>query len=79
MSHERQAKSVWFVNTNVISVRCSTKICAHLLKDEGKSPVLDPATRMNISRNINALITRGINGTIKKESVVVILQELVVS
>lgn len=58
---------------------CSTKVCTQLLKDEGKSPVLDAATRMGLSKNINALIAKGLSGSIKKESVVGALQELVVS
>lgn len=34
---------------------------------------------MGLSKHVNALITRGLNGTIKKESVVSTLQELAVS
>lgn len=64
-----------FVNT----ICYSTKICTQLLKDEGKSPVLEPAARMGISKNINSLIVKGLNGGIKKESVVSALQELAVS
>lgn len=60
------------------SVCCSAKSCTQLLKDEGKSPVLEPATRMSISKNINALVTKGLSGAIKKESVVSTLEEVAV-
>lgn len=67
-----------FVNRMLSFVCCSTKSCTQLLKDEGKSPILDPSTRVGISKNISNLISKGINGSIKKESVVSTLEELAV-
>ncbi|XP_017775974.1 PREDICTED: THO complex subunit 2 isoform X2 [Nicrophorus vespilloides] len=52
-----------------------TKFCVQLIKDESKSPMFDHFTE--IAGNLNDLIMNGINGAVKKESVVNILQELV--
>ncbi|KAK9870147.1 hypothetical protein WA026_006238 [Henosepilachna vigintioctopunctata] len=49
-----------------------------LLKDESRSPIFDKNGKLSqITSYINALIERGIQGTIEKESTVTVLQELV--
>lgn len=49
-----------------------------MLKDESKTPVLEDIVKLNVSRNLHALIHRCISGQLKKESVVTVLQELTV-
>lgn len=50
-----------------------------MLKDESKTPLFDRSGKpTNIVKFINDLIDKGVKGTLKKESVVSTLQELVV-
>lgn len=56
------------------------KHCKGLLKDEQQSPLFGKGERKNgISRAIYELVSRGIHGQVKKESVLQMLGELVVS
>lgn len=55
------------------------KTCIQLLKDDSRTPLLDVNNKpTEIVRYINELIEKGIKGTLKKESVILALQELVV-
>ncbi|XP_025831929.1 THO complex subunit 2 [Agrilus planipennis] len=55
-----------------------TKTCVQLLKDEKCSPTFDKKGKFsNLSGYINALISNGIKGVIKRETVITILQELI--
>lgn len=57
----------------------SIKTCIQLLKDDSRTPLLDINNKpTDIVRYINELIEKGIKGIIKKESVISVLQELVV-
>lgn len=79
----------WFVSINnfaVIEVLvltvfliCSLKLCVPLLKDATKSPVFHKTGKNDIVNYITLLINKGVHGGIKKESVVITLQELTVS
>ena len=58
----------------------SLKACMSLLKDESFSPVFDKTGNVSpVIGYINLLIDRGIKGLIKKDAVISVLQELVVS
>lgn len=51
-----------------------------LVKDDTKSPLFDKHGNLSeITYYINILIEKGLEGIIKKESVVAVLQELVVN
>lgn len=57
----------------------SIKTCIQLLKDDSRTPLLDINNKpTDIVRYINELIENGIKGILKKESVIFVLQELVV-
>ncbi|KAJ8927627.1 hypothetical protein NQ314_019888, partial [Rhamnusium bicolor] len=54
------------------------KTCVQILKDESKTPLFDKNGKpTNIVKYINDLIDKGIKGSVRKESVVLTLQELV--
>ncbi|XP_044748967.1 THO complex subunit 2 isoform X1 [Coccinella septempunctata] len=56
-----------------------TKLCVQLVKDDTRSPLFDKNGKLTeITSYINILIEKGLQGTIRKESVVGVLQELVV-
>lgn len=57
----------------------SIKTCIQLLKDDNRTPLLDVNNKpTEIIRYVNELIEKGVKGTLKKESVISTLQELVV-
>lgn len=55
------------------------KACIQFVKDDTRTPLLDSNNKPSaFSRYINELIEKGVKGTLKKESVISTLQELVV-
>lgn len=58
----------------------STKLCVQLVKDDTRSPLFDKNEKLTeITTLLNILVEKGLQGVIKKESVVGVLQELVVN
>lgn len=57
----------------------SLKVCKPLLKDESKSPVFTKSGKATLINNyVYSLIAKGVRGSLKKESVVSTLSDLVV-